>query len=187
MEMDLQKSMHFLKTRSFPSSAFSHCLQASQSYFRDADSHRGQGGDGHFCHVPLETGARLSSLLQVSAVPVSLCISMLPIHCSWWKATPCSCLSAPPGSTSRAPSVLIWKQALPFPVCSKCIPFLLCVFHFAQVLGTLGCKLCLKKTHPSLCTWICLLSQTSQNGEGIKMNVDLNRRDLVFNVLIMTD
>lgn len=128
MEMGLQKSMHFLKTRSFPSSAFAHCLQASQSYFRDADSHRGQGGDGHFCHVPLETGARLSSLLQVSAVPVSLCISLPPIHCSWWKATPCSCLSAPPGSISRAPSMSIWKQALPFLVCSKCIPFFCCVF-----------------------------------------------------------
>lgn len=34
---------------------------------------------------------------------------------------------------------------------------------------------------------IFLLSQTSHNGESTKNNVDLNKRDLVFNILIMTD
>lgn len=50
--------------------------------------HGGQGGDRHFCDVRLETGARLSSPLQFSAVPVStaqqsLCTSLLQIPHFW--------------------------------------------------------------------------------------------------------
>lgn len=128
--------------------------------------HGGQGGDRHFCDVRLETGARLSSPLQFSAVPVSTAqqsVSAPPcfkfpifgegqIHDAAACGLPGSSAS-PQSATSRAPPPTWHRSKHSVSLYMLSISLFVVCFSLFPSSGCSGLQALLKRADPSSSIW----------------------------------